>query len=71
MRLIISNNPKIGGGKIFKKGVLVGMRFKLDTKYSFDFEDIVLGRDRDSINDPEQLRQLCSLLFATILNNYA
>lgn len=71
MRLIVSNNPRLGGGKIFKKQILVGMRYPLNCKYSFDFEDIILGRDRDSINDPEQLRTLCSQLFAYILNDYA
>ena len=70
MRLILSSNPRLSGGKIFKKQVLIGMTFKLNTKYSFDFEDIVIGRDRNSINDPNQLRHLCSQLFANILNDY-
>lgn len=51
MSLIISNNPLLQG-KIFKKGILVGMRYNCDSPYSYDFDDIVLGRDRDSINDP-------------------
>ncbi len=71
MRLIISSNSRLSGGKIFKKQVLIGMTFKLNTKYCFDFEDIVIGRDRNSINDPNQLRVLCSQLFAYILNNYS
>lgn len=71
MRLIISNNPLLKGGKIFKKGVLVGMRYKLASDdYSYDFDEIVLGRDRDSINDPHQLKELCSELYANILRDY-
>jgi hypothetical protein len=59
--LIISNNPLLQG-KIFKKGILVAMRYNSDSPYSYDLDDIVLGRDRDSVNDPEQLRRLRSQL---------
>lgn len=51
MSLVISNNPLLKG-KIFKKGILVAMRYDCDSPYSYDLDDIVLGRDRDSINDP-------------------
>jgi hypothetical protein len=69
-RLIISNNPLLMGGRIFKKGVLVGMRYRLNSNYCYDLDDIKLGRDRDSINDPHQLKELCSELYANIVADY-
>lgn len=71
MRLIISDNARLRGGKVFKKTILVPLRFRLDSCYSYDFDQIELGRERDSINDPKQLKDLCSGLYANILNNYA
>lgn len=46
------------------------MRYNINCKYSFDFDDINLGRDRDSINDPQAVKKLCSQMLAYILNNY-
>ena len=46
------------------------LEFKLNTKYCFDFEDIVIGRDINSINDPHQLWNLTGQLFANILDNF-
>lgn len=45
------------------------MRFNVGSIYSYDLDDINLGRDRDSINDPENLRHLLSQLHANILND--
>lgn len=69
MRLIISNDEKLKN-KIYKKGILVGMRFNAGSIYSYDLDDINLGRDRDSINDPDNLKKLLSQLHANILNDY-
>lgn len=69
MSLIISSNPLLKG-KIFKKGILVAMRYNCNSPYSYDLDDIVLGRDRDSINDPEQLKHLQSAIHAYVLNNH-
>lgn len=46
------------------------MRFNVDSIYSYDFDEITLGRDRDSVNDPEQLRHLLSKIHAFILNDH-
>jgi len=69
MRLIISQNPRLQG-KFFKKGIVVAMRYDINCIFSFDFDDIKLGRERDSINDPEAVKKLCSQMFAYVLNNY-
>lgn len=69
MRLILSTNPALQG-KIFKKGILIAMRYSIDSKFSYDLDDIVLGRDRDSINDYEQLKHLQSKLHALVLNDH-
>ena len=45
------------------------MRYNCDSPYSYDLDDIVLGRDRDSINDPHQLWRLQSSLHTEILKN--
>lgn len=47
MRLIISEDENLKN-KLYKKGILVGMRFNVGSIYSYDFDDITLGRDRDS-----------------------
>lgn len=69
MRLIISEDENLKN-KLYKKGILVGMRFNVGSIYSYDFDDITLGRDRDSINDPHQLKDLLSKLHAFILNDH-
>ena len=46
------------------------MRYNINCKYSFDLDDLVLGRDRDSVNDPDALKKLCSQMFSYVLNNY-
>lgn len=70
MRIIIPKDPKNNRlvGKLFKKGILVGMRYNINSNYSYDFDNITLGRDRDSINDPTQLKILMSVLHVRILN---
>lgn len=65
--LIISKNPLLKG-KVFKKGILVALRYPLDSPYSYNLDDLKLGRERDSINDPEQFKVLTSKLHASILN---
>lgn len=41
--LIISSNPMLKG-KIFKKGILVALRYNCDSPYSYNLDDITLGR---------------------------
>ncbi len=68
MRLIVSEDEKLRN-KLYKKGILVGMRFNVGSIYSYDLDDITIGRDRDSVNDPHQLKDLLSKLHAYILND--
>lgn len=69
MRLIISDDEKLKN-RIYKKGILVAMRFNVGSIYSYDLDEITLGRDRDSVNDPHQLKDLLSKLHAYILNDH-
>jgi hypothetical protein len=52
------------------QSITSNLEFKLNTKYCFDFEDIVIVRDINSINDPHQLWNLTGQLFANILDNF-